>query len=135
MIEADFPIKKVSDRVFLLDFININEDFLISFCKILDLGMKFVPTFSNHINLNFFRYFLNNLDCNLYNFNKYLFFSKNKFNTNREKACNNSQNSFLNHIKRYFSKNNDSNIIWQHETLCLRKLMHKSNSKKPFSNV
>jgi hypothetical protein len=45
-IISDFPVYKVSQRVFRLDNFQNNFDmhFLKKFCDILDLGQKFIPS-------------------------------------------------------------------------------------------
>jgi len=62
-IKSDFPIFKISERVFKLDNFRNEEDlkFVDDFCKILDLGLKFVPSIFSSLN-NFFTYFLFELE-------------------------------------------------------------------------
>ena len=98
--------------------------------------MKFVRSnFINHS--NFIRFFLNNLDCNLYNFNKFLFYAKQKFLKNKDNlaisTCSQPRNNtFIYYLNKMNNKNKESNIIWQHETLVLRELMIKTLANKPF---
>jgi hypothetical protein len=103
-------------------------------CEILDLGNKFVPSLFNK-HSNFLNFFLNNLDCNLYNFNKFLFFSKQKYNnSNKENRENRDYNKTFIYYLNKFTNDKKSYIGWQHETLILRQLMIKTLAKKPFSN-
>ena len=117
--------------------LDLDKSFIIKLCNILDLGMKFVPSiFFSHS--NFIRFFLNNLDCNLYNFNKFLFYAKQKFLKNRDNLATSScsqprNNTFIYYLNKMNNKNKESNIIWQHETLVLRELMIKTLANKPFS--
>ncbi len=134
-IVSDFPISKISERVFLLGEIDVNNEFLLKFCEILDLGSKFVPSIFNK-HSNFLHFFLNNLDCNLLNFNKFLFFSKQKFlknniNPNNDPAY---HKSFLYHLNRMNLKQKKLNIPLQHETLVLRQYMIKTLAQKPFNS-
>jgi len=122
----------VSERVFMINNINIDTEYLIKLCDILDLGMKFIPTtFEKHI--YFLKFFLNNLDCSLYNFNKFLFYSKmslkNKNCTRTEKGTYNK--TFIHYLNQFNSKSikNENEIELQHETLSLRKIMIKTLSK------
>ncbi len=136
MIESNFPIFKVSDRVFMIGDLQIEKSFLFKLCEILDLGNKFVPSIFNK-HSNFIRFFLNNLDCNLYNFNKLLFYSKQKYLSEKENNkthsnCSTSHTkSFIYYLNKLNNKNN-SRIAWQHETLVLRQLMIKTLASKPF---
>ena len=117
--------------------LEIDKSFIIELCKILDLGMKFVPSiFINHS--NFIRFFLNNLDCNIYNFNKFLFYAKQKFLKNKENLSNSScsrpkDKTFIYYLNKINNVNKESNIAWQHETLVLRNLMIQTLAKKPFN--
>jgi hypothetical protein len=86
-IKSDFPIFKISQRVFRLDDFkqNIDIDFLENFCEILDMGQKFIP--SLFLNLkDFFMYFLSNLDISFTKLNNNIFYSKTKEkNENKKK--------------------------------------------------
>lgn len=117
--------------------LEIDKSFIIKLCNILDLGMKFVPSiFFSHS--NFIRFFLNNLDCNLYNFNKFLFYAKQKFLKNKDNlaisTCTQPRNNtFIYYLNKMNKKNKGPDITWQHETLVLRELMIKTLANKPFS--
>ena len=107
---------------------------ILKLCEILDLGNKFVPSLFNK-HSNFLNFFLNNLDCNLYNFNKFLFFSKQKYKSS-DKQNNESRDynkTFIYYLNK-LTNNKKSQIGWQHETLILRQLMIKKLAKKPFIN-
>lgn len=42
-IQSEFPIYKVNDRVFLIDDVDYDFDFILSIVSILNQGSKFVP--------------------------------------------------------------------------------------------
>ena len=90
-------------------------------------------------NFKFFNYFINNIDSNLLNFNKYLFYNKQKIGKISENQAdnisNNSKKSFMQKFKVLISKNKSfNNIPLQHETLLLRKFMFDSLSQVKFPN-
>ena len=67
--------------LFLIDSIH---RYRVLIFKILDLGLKFsICNFNNRI--NFFNFFLNNIDLNLYNFNIYIYFLKRKLDRENDK--------------------------------------------------
>ena len=121
-IISDFPIYKVSQRVFRLDNFQINYDmhFLKKFCDILDLGQKFIPSYFNSLN-NFFQFFLFELDTSFTKLNNYIFFEKNKKTKDQlapsEKDAIEIILSQLSSSKRKLIGNQTSNIPIQHETL------------------
>lgn len=129
-IESEFPIFRVSERVFKLDDFEINSKYSYDFFRILDLGLKFsICNFNNRI--NFLNFFLNNLDFNLYKFNKYIFFLKRrldnknaKFSDVKSKNQISSKEQFMNDLKS-LKKSNHHTLPLQYETLLFRKLMHE----------
>ena len=76
-IESTHPVYKVSQRVFQIGNLDYDNNFILEFSKILDLGLKFIPSYFYSIS-SYYNFLLNNIDSSLNNFNKYLFFEKNK---------------------------------------------------------
>jgi hypothetical protein len=78
-IEADFPIFKISSRVFRLDDFGTNPkidaEFITKFCSILDLGLKFIPSIFSNLYI-FFLFFLFEMDKSFTKLNSYIFFHK-----------------------------------------------------------
>jgi len=143
-IEANFPIFKVSERVFKLNNFNIDSKYSSDFFNLLDYGLKFSLCFFKN-RYYFFNYFINNIDSSLYNFNKFLFFSKrNLSNNSKQDPSSNIDNitkrkdkneSFMDHLKSNYLKNNISNNIpLQHETLMLKRFMFESLANVSFNN-
>ena len=134
-IISDFPIYKISQRVFRLDNFQNNFDmhFLKKFCDILDLGQKFIPSYFNSLN-NFFQFFLFELDTSFTKLNNYIFFEKNKKTKDQlapsEKDAIEIILSQLSSSKRKLIGNQTSNIPIQHETLSLRNELIKKFTEK-----
>ncbi len=88
-IESNNDIFKVGNRSFQFGHINYDKNFVNIFCYhnficILDLGLKFVPSFYFN-SFQLFLFFLINIDTELVNFN-------NKFTINTSREINNNRN-------------------------------------------
>ena len=125
--------------MFKLDNFETDENLLFNLCEILDLGQKFVPNFYKN-KVNFTRFFYNNLDMSLLNFNKFLFFCKQNYlktssNSSCVKKCRNNLNKdFMFHLNKFTRENPLHKINLLQETLILRDLMIKSFSELKFKN-
>ena len=70
-IESDFDIFKVGNRVFQYSNINFEKNFIYDLISILDLGLKFVPSYLYN-SFQLFSFLLQNVELELVNFNKKL---------------------------------------------------------------
>jgi len=116
----------------------IDNNFLFTFCSILDLGLKFIPSIFTNLN-SFYIFLFKNLDNSLLRFNEYIFYEKRKFeNKNAQSSNNNNINiskDFLDNFiseKRIINRNINPNIKIQFETIEFRNKVIKSlfNLKK-----
>ena len=145
---ADFPIFKLSERVFRLEDFNyennLDSEFINEFCGILDLGLKFVPSVFYNLN-NFFLYYLFELDKSFTKLNSYIFFEKQK-EKNEKNTTKKTKKDFsivetiLKSMRNSISnKINHTNIPLQDETLVLRnnlfKVMANAKNFKHLNNL
>jgi len=76
-LKSDFPILKIGDSLFQIGEVNIDIVFKQNIISVLLLGNKFIPNYFYSSN-DYFNYILKEIDINLFNFNKNLFFQNNK---------------------------------------------------------
>ena len=85
-IESELEIFKVGNRVFQIGTIDFNNNFIFNLISILDLGLKFVPSF--YLNsFQLFSFFLKHIENELINFNKKLCFYKWSLKKNEKFVC------------------------------------------------
>lgn len=148
-IEAKFPIYKLSNRVFQIGDLDYDQTFIVKFCSILDLGLKFIPSYFNSFN-SFYNFLMSSIDNSLNSFNFYLFCKKmSKLNSNSNKdsintpivitdETNQSYDTVSDKIEflKKFKKTSDyNNIPIQRETIDLRFKCLKILSENCFSNL
>jgi hypothetical protein len=86
-IESNNDIFKVGNRTFQFGHINYDNNFINIFISILDLGLKFVPSFYFN-SFQLFLFFLKNIETEMVNFNK-------RFTINTWREINKNKNSNL----------------------------------------
>jgi hypothetical protein len=88
-IKSDFNIYKIGNRVFQISEIDFDFNFISQLVSILDLGLKFVPTYI----FNYFQLFsfLKSIELELVNFNKKL--SLRMWSWSRESNLNNGNST------------------------------------------
>ena len=151
-INCNVNIYKISKNVFCYDqlWLNIESDYIINICKILDKGTKFVPNFCEN-EAFFYNNLLKQIDNALVTLNTNIFFTKQKISKNINKTelqsinpsqeVSNPERSIKTKSFNSINKKpiNHSNFELQEETIILREQILKSipmyNNNEPLNNL
>ena len=143
-ISDQFQVYKISHSIFQIGELDIDSDYKNNIISLLELGNKFVPNYFFN-SIDFFNYLLSELDNNLLDLNKKLFFLEknnsqynsniyyNQNNLNEVKIDNKLINSMFIKMKKQ-KITNSNNFFISKEINEIRSLIH-SNLFDQYDNI